>query len=273
MRHPGHVPPDSRVVSAAQPLVLSGGSDRPAVLLLHGYTGYPGDLRYLASRLNEVGYTVAVPRYPGHGTNNRDFRASSWRDWWRRATDAYLDLASRSERIVVGGLSMGGLLATLVASHFPVEALMLYAPAFRFVNPLVPVSPLLRWLPPRPVRSPEQHDDPDRQYLADQYWNWIWPAQVADLYRLSRIARRELAAIDVPTLTIVSEADRSVPAAVAAFIDDRIATADHFVVRLSESAHVVTNDSERDTVADISLTWLSDTHRDPAPSNDETERR
>ena len=253
------IPETTRVQTGAHPLLLPGESRLPAILLLHGYTGYPGDMRHLATALNQAGYTVSVPRYPGHGTNNRDFRASSWRDWLRRGIDAYLDLAGRHEHVVVGGLSMGGLIAAIVAARFPVERLLLFAPAFRTVNPLVALTPILRWVvPPLRNSSPEQYDDAERQYMADEYWNWQWPAQTASLNRLMHIARRSIPDVTVPTLTVVSDADRSVPASVADFIDRRISTEQHYVVRLTESGHVVTNGSERDTVAETVVAWLGD---------------
>jgi hypothetical protein len=96
MSYPGGIPADSAVINGAQPIHLAGDSRLPAILLLHGYTGYAGDMRFLATRLNEAGYSVVVPRYPGHGTNSRDFRSTTWRDWLRRATDAYLELAGPS---------------------------------------------------------------------------------------------------------------------------------------------------------------------------------
>jgi carboxylesterase len=252
------IPYDTTVITGAQPFELVGDSRKPAILLFHGFTGYPGDLRHLAARLNEAGYTVVVPRLPGHGTNHEDFRSSHAHDWWRRAIDAYLDVSSRHERVVVGGLSMGGLLATIVAAEFPVDRLLLFAPAFRVSNRLVALTPLLRFLVrPRPVKSPETYNDPERQFLADEYWNWQWPQQTASLYRLMRRARSELSAVDVPTLTVVSGGDQTVPERVAEEIDARLGTENHYVVRLSESGHVVTNDTERDTVADAVVQWLA----------------
>ncbi|HKK48867.1 MAG TPA: alpha/beta fold hydrolase, partial [Alkalispirochaeta sp.] len=102
------IPYDTTVVAGALPFELMGDTRKPAILLFHGFTGYPGDMRYLAGRLNEAGYTTVVPRLPGHGTNHEDFQSTSARDWRRKAVDAYLEVASRHDHVVVGGLSMGG---------------------------------------------------------------------------------------------------------------------------------------------------------------------
>lgn len=248
------------VRSGAQPIELHGDAGLPAVLLIHGFTGFVRDMRPLAEALHGVGHSVSAPRLPGHGTNGRDFRTTGWSDWLRRAIDAYAELGSRNPRVVVGGLSMGGLLATILAARFPVHGLMLYAPAFRTINPLVSVSPLLRWVvPPLKVRAPESYpDDAERQYMADEYWNWQWPAQTASLYRLMRHARRALPLIDVPVLTVVSKKDESVPESVAGLVQQRAPDAYHTRLTLEHSGHVVTDGSERDTVIAATLNWMKE---------------
>jgi len=107
------------------------------------------------------------------------------------------------------------------------------------------------------VKDAERYDDQERQFLADEYWNWQWPAQTASLYTLMRTGRKELSAVDVPTLTVVSEGDETVPVDVAEEVDARLGGESHYVLRLSESGHVVTRGSERETVADTVVQWLA----------------
>src|SRR5690606_17376561 len=114
---------------AAAPIFYSGRKDRPAVLLMHGYTGSPWELSYLASRLADEGYTVSVPRLPGHGTNSEDSMKSGAADWWRRAVDAYAELSLTGKEIFIAGLSMGALLTVLLAARTPVRRIALAAPA------------------------------------------------------------------------------------------------------------------------------------------------
>lgn len=85
------------------------------VLVLHGFTGSPQSMRPLALRFAEDGHSVELPRLPGHGTKIEDLVPTRFDDWYRAASDAYAELAGRTERVVVVGLSMGGTLATLLA--------------------------------------------------------------------------------------------------------------------------------------------------------------
>jgi len=212
---------------------------------------------FLARRLNEQGLTVHVPRLPGHGTNREDFRRTGWRDWLRRSIDAYLDLRSRYDEVCLGGLSMGGLLAIVLAGRFPVNRLALFAPALAVAHPMVRWTPVLRYLvPPFPVPPKEEFDDPGLQHLAEHYWNERRPMQIASVQRLITIARRSLGDITAPVLTIVSEGDRTVPLRAAELVERRVASETVRTVRLQRSGHVVTSGVEKELVAEEVLQWF-----------------
>ena len=101
----------------AEPWTAEGG---PAgVLVVHGFTGNPQSMRPLATALAAAGFSVELPLWPGHGTSVDDMLTTSWTDWSGAADVAYSELESRCEKIVVAGLSMGGTLATWLASRHP----------------------------------------------------------------------------------------------------------------------------------------------------------
>jgi carboxylesterase len=89
------------------------------VLLLHGLTGTPAEVRPIADALATAGFAVHVPLHAGH----RDPEALAehgWRDWYASAEAALLQFAGEGRRIVVAGFSMGAVLALrLAALHRP----------------------------------------------------------------------------------------------------------------------------------------------------------
>lgn len=250
------IPETTSVIPSGMPVFLEGGDE--ACLVIHGFSGYPGEMLYLGKRLHEAGYTVSIPRLPGHGTNTRDFLQTRGSDWLRRCTDAYLELAGRYRRVYVCGLSLGGILAILLAGAFQPDGCLLYAPGIAVNSPLLPLTPILKFFIRRlSTGYVEESDDPDRLYLAQEYWQWRYAAPVAQVYRLQRQALKALPKITCDTLVFVSRADKTVPDKAADVIQNRIGNREGLeIIRLEKSGHVLVDDCEREWVADSTITWL-----------------
>lgn len=105
------------ILPGAEPWSAIGGPH--GALVLHGFTGCPQSMRGLAEAFASAGFTVELPRLPGHGTDIADMISTSWSDWSRAAEEAYNDLASRCDRVVVAGLSMGATLTAWLAARHP----------------------------------------------------------------------------------------------------------------------------------------------------------
>ncbi|HKA05496.1 MAG TPA: alpha/beta fold hydrolase [Acidimicrobiales bacterium] len=107
----------TELMPGAEPWSVAGG---PAgALCLHGFTGNPTSMRPVAKAFAAAGFTVELPRLPGHGTAVEDMMATGWAGWTEAAEAVYDDLAARCERVVVSGLSMGGSLTLWLASRHP----------------------------------------------------------------------------------------------------------------------------------------------------------
>lgn len=154
---------------------------------------------------------------------------------------------------------MGGALAIILAGRFPLAGYLLYAPAVVINSPLMPYMGLLRHFVKRAANaSLEEERDPDRQYLAAEYWRWRYPSALAQLWRVSSLARGSIRDVDCDTLVLVSEKDRSVRLEAAERIlrgvKPGVAVS---AVKLEESGHVIVNDCEKDKVAGLTLDWLA----------------
>ena len=109
--------PEPELIPGAEPLFHEGG--RTGALVLHGFTGNPVTVRPLAEAFVEAGFTVSMPRLPGHGTTVEDMDTTSWADWSAEVERAHTELAGVTEKVVVAGLSMGGTLACWLAARHP----------------------------------------------------------------------------------------------------------------------------------------------------------
>ena len=63
------------VLPGAEPYAHDGGDI--GVLLVHGYTSTPQSMRGWAEHLAAAGYTVRLPRLPGHGTRWQDLNTTA----------------------------------------------------------------------------------------------------------------------------------------------------------------------------------------------------
>jgi carboxylesterase len=104
--------------------------NRVGVLLIHGLGGTPVEMKTVAKRLNAAGNTVLCCQLTGHCGTEADLAATNWQDWYASAEAALTRLQEHCDTIVVGGLSMGGLLASKLAAAHPtrVHGVVILAP-------------------------------------------------------------------------------------------------------------------------------------------------
>jgi carboxylesterase len=224
---------------------------------------------YLGRYLHEKGgYTVSIPRLPGHATDRADFLSTGSRDWLRRVRDAYYDLRAEYEDISICGLSMGGLLALILAAETDCRAAALAAPAVKAHSQIgLTLSPLLRFfLKPRKNKNTEhefsEETEPELFYLENELYHWLLPYSVSQLRVLQKKAYKALPKISVPTLIIVSEKDMTVPPEAAEIIRKGMAKNPNppkIVTEIfKESPHVIVNGPEKEKAASRILDFLQD---------------
>lgn len=250
------IAPETRVLPSARSIHLEGGAK--GVLLLHGYASYPGEFRGLAETLHGEGFTVSVPRLPGHGTNREDFLQTTWRDWLRKAVDSYLDLTSTCETVYPAGLSMGGVLTLLLAAMFSPKRIALISPAVTNRNKMILLTPLLKHIIPRlPGTFKDTTGDPDREYLQREYWTHKHTKSAAEVFKLQRLARRNMPKVEADILTIVSKEDPTVSWKVTEYIDQRVGSPVKRNIILPDGPHILVRGKREDEVIRAVTDWFT----------------
>jgi carboxylesterase len=146
----------------ASPFEL-GERGRPCVELFHGLTGAPSELWPLGLGLAAAGYRVQAPLWRGHGTTPAELAATSAEDLIGEARRATSDPAID----VIGGLSMGALLALLATEGRPnTRALILMAPALQLEGRNRLFASLTRWTPLGRLSGTIPKGAPDPGYRA-----------------------------------------------------------------------------------------------------------
>jgi len=218
------------------------GSD-VGVLLVHGFTSTPQSLRPWAEHLAEAGYTVRLPRLPGHGTTWQEMNRTEWSDWYATVDATFRELLARCRTVVVAGLSMGGALALQLAqNHGPrVAGLVLVNPAVKFEDPRLVMLPVLKHLVgalPGIANDIKKADATELAYTKT-------PLKAGHSQVVAwRTIIRDLPEVTQPVLLLHSPQDHVVPASSSALVLSKISSEDVQESLLENSYHVATLDND-----------------------------
>lgn len=112
---------------------LLSGTNRTGILLLHGLTGSPVEMRPLGLGLWRAGFTVSAPLLAGHGADATALCATRWQDWRDSAAQALAELMQQVDSVFVAGICVGGLLGLhLAQSERRICGVGLYSPGFNY---------------------------------------------------------------------------------------------------------------------------------------------
>ncbi len=238
---------------------LDGGP--VGVLLIHGFTGAPPEMRLVGDYLHQRGYTISGPRLPGHGTNVDDMNRRKWTEWTRCVENALIDLRNRCKTVFVGGLSMGSVLTLHLAAQYPeISGAIVYSPAAWVSNRLLFLTPVLKYVIPKQAQSGESDlTDPEAD---GRLWSYDENpiAAAHEFLKLTRQVRRALPRVTCPTLIIHSTLDSAIHPDSARRTYERIGSADKELVTLHNSGHCITVDSEWQAVAQKTYEFIQAHH-------------
>lgn len=114
-----------------QPFYFEGTNGK-GVLLVHGWTSTPYEVRRLGIYLNENGYTVYGMMLSGHGTVPKDLEDINWQQWVQDVRKGYAKLQETCDKVFIGGTSIGANLALILAKENPdIAGLVLMATPYR----------------------------------------------------------------------------------------------------------------------------------------------
>lgn len=233
---------------------LPGGPD--AALCLHGLTGTPFEVRYVAERLNATGLRCVGPVMAGHADGPQGLAGVPWTAWMDGARRELFALRG-ARRVYLVGCSMGALVACALAAEEParVDGLALLAPALRLkgaswiVQQLCAHTPLPRFLPSIPKLGGSDVHDPEMRRL-NPTMEAVPLSAAAELLDLSRHVDALLPGVVAPALVVIGAKDHTVDNSGARRLARRLGSGPSRIVRLSESYHLVGIDVERDRCAD-----------------------
>lgn len=239
----------------AEPFSIDGG--RIGVLLSHGFTGSPASMTPWGRALADRGFTVRVPRLPGHGTHWRDLNRVGWDDWYTELDSSLSELRAACDHVAVCGLSMGGALALRLAEVRPddVDALVLVNPAIAMRNwQLRTILPALKHVIPSMPGIGNDIKKPG----ADEVGYTRTPLRALHtLIRAWPVIEADLEKVTAPLLMFRSMDDHVVDDTSIGLIQRGVSSSVAEYITLTDSYHVATLDFDAQLIFDRSADFLA----------------
>jgi carboxylesterase len=214
------------------------------VLLLHGLTGSPDEVRPLGDFLARKGYSVLIPWLAGHGTSPADLSRTKWQDWSFSAREALYALKRRCARVYVGGLSMGACQALHLASHEEVEGVLSMAGLYKLFDWRFNMIGFFKFLQRKTGNLKGGVADPEAS--PHQTYDYAPTQSLHELKKLMDHLRDDLPFVKAPALIVHGAKDSMVPPANADHIYAALGSPIKHKVILPDSDHVIPLDFNKE---------------------------
>lgn len=258
-------------VSAITSIHYAG--DDHGVLLLHGLSSSPLEMRFLARALHREGFTVCAPALDGYSLDPHDPSVNRWINAAVREFDA---LAEKCRMVSVCGLSMGATLALAVVQRRPAaQSLVLLSTTLDYDGWAIPwYHFLLDWMYFTPLRHRwRYHEAPPfglknaalRAKVARSMQNTdfseIGPATISlpalhHASKLGRSVKQRLSEIRCDCLVVHAIDDETASPKNAQRVLGCIGSVFQRAIFLDDSYHMITVDNEREIVAREAVVFL-----------------
>lgn len=265
-------------------IFLKGGKN--AILLIHGITGTPSEMRYLAKCFNRAGYTVLCNTLPHHCASLKELKRTTWQEIVALCIEDFKLLKKEHEKVFVAGLSMGALVSMHIAFQFPneVAGIIAFAPTLFYDGWAVHKGQVLlplAWHIPYFRSSIDIRENPPYGLKDESLRNTIHAFYsnagkgnssekvimfgspffpLASLYqhhKFSKIVKKELARVKTPILIMHAKEDDMTSLKNAQYIFKNIGSPDKSLIVLEDSYHMITIDKEKERVADETIKFMN----------------
>ena len=248
-----------------------------AVLLFHGMTGSPYEMKKYGQFLCSQGYDVYCDCLPGHGDKVEEIYTVTYQDWLNYAYSRFEELYEKYDEVYLSGLCLGAVLALGVAEKYPDKVSGIVAlsttlfldgwrlPWYKVLIPLG-LSTIIRFYYTYPECEPhgiknERTRSVVKKLLGKSDVGMIeFPMTcIFELLKLSRFVRKKelIQKVVTPILLIHSEEDDLTSPRSAKVVYSGISSEDKDLIILNDSYHMVLYDNEKEYVFNKAVEFLN----------------
>ncbi len=248
-----------------------------AVLLFHGLTGSPFELKKYGQFLYNNGYDVFAECLPGHGEKFEEIYTVKYQDWLDFAYSRFVKLKYRYENVFVSGLCLGAVLALAVGIKYRTQvsgiislSTTLYLDGWRlpWYKCFMPIAlnTIIRFYynypecDPHGVKNLKTRNAIKKLLEKGEVGMNDFPMTgFKELLDLSSYVRKNLNRIISPILLIHSKEDDLTSTKSAEVVYKNISSKDKEYIVLYDSYHMVLYDNEKEFVFEKCLRFI-DSH-------------
>lgn len=245
------------IYERGEPFFMAGGET--GCLLVHGFTGSPNEMRWLGEYLNQRGHTVLGVRVNGHGTRVEDMIRTRWQDWTASVEDGHYILEGCTKRVVVMGLSMGGVLSVYHASRFPVAGIVAMSTPYFFPEGLMswakPFLPLVSKLIPTRAKGPDEWFNPEAG-VGHVCYDTDPVRSAVELDTLMEEMRKAAVGVFAPALVVHSRGDAAIGPENAEALFAALGSEDKELMWVENAGHVVTRDGDKELLFEAAAAFV-----------------
>lgn len=225
----------------------------PALLALHGFGCVPDEVELLSSIGTKLGLRTRAPLLPGHGQTVEVFAQTRYPEWFAAAEKVFLELSEKTPAIV-GGQSMGAVLALDLASRYPerTAGVILLANAVRLASPFPGAALTLTRLLRVPDFALPKWGGSDIQDPVNRKLHTTYEAQpmyaAHSLQRAGKDVLSRSMRVTCPAFIAHGALDRTTPPSNVWLVADNLGTTDVEVHVFPNSGHILTKDLDREVL-------------------------
>lgn len=231
-----------------KPFIL--GEGKTGIVLIHGFTACPVDMRPLGEYLAAKGYTVYAPLLAGHGATPQEMSTTKWEDWRLSAQEAVDILRQKCTKVLALGHSMGGLIALSLAASGKVDGVVsINAPIIYAERELYSAERLLPRI--QYVEKPNNENEIHVNKEGLPHFSYI-KVPVKCLVSLTKAitpVQKSLAKIKCPSLIIQGLDDKTVNPRSGRIIEKSIKRAKKEIIYWQHEDHYIVLGTARENMA------------------------
>ncbi len=245
-----------------------------AILLIHGMTGSPYELKKYGQFLYTQGYDVFAYCLPGHGDKVAEIMSVTCEDWLKASYDSFLRLRKTYKKVFLSGLCLGAVLCLAIAEKYPdkVDGIISLSttlfldgwrmPWYSFLMP-IGLSTIVRFYYTYPECEPYGIKNLKTRRIVQKLLEKSdvgmdnYPMTcIYELLRLSKKTIKALKKVTCPILIIHSLEDDLTSKKSAELVYKKISSKNKTKIILTDSYHMVLYDNEKDYVYKLASEFI-----------------